>query len=121
MARVLLELLQLAARVQYPRRSRCFPALPSESLVAIQTTPFVLHAAAAPARLIADHPRRAGHRFLAFFAFLALIVSRLNNPSNCAFAAKTSATASLNSRPCSTSGRTSSTHSSGIRSTCFLP
>src|SRR5205823_5062382 len=41
--------------------------------------------------------------------------------SSCALAAKTSAVASLNSRPCSTSGRISSTHSLGIHSTRLLP
>src|SRR5438094_7261708 len=41
--------------------------------------------------------------------------------SSCAFAANTSATASLNSRPASTRRRTSSTQSLGMRSTRFLP
>jgi hypothetical protein len=57
------------------------------------------------------------HRFLARLG----VDCRRRSASSWAFAAKTSATASLNSRPCSTRGRICSTHSSGIRSTRFLP
>src|SRR6266702_8381179 len=61
--------------------------------------------------------RRTVHRLLALF----LVDCLRHSANSCAFAAKTSATASLNSRPCSTRGRICSTHSSGICSTRFLP
>src|SRR5208283_846378 len=56
-----------------------------------------------------------------FFLRSFFVDCRRRSASSCALAAKTSAVASLNSRPCSTSGRISSTHSLGIHSTRLLP
>ncbi len=61
--------------------------------------------------------RRAAH--LVFF--LSLRRCCRASTSSCALAARTSRTASWNSRPARTRRRTSSAHSEGIRSTCRSP
>lgn len=122
--------------------------LPPKGFVPIPTAPLVFAAATTVTRLVASyswrkddltHPvgsllvqgethgqpksphaqaeSRATHFFLGFF----FRDCRRHSASSLALPAKTSAIASLNSRPCSTSGRICSTHSSGTRSTRFRP